>query len=39
MDMFLQQERQSAWLQGLDGAFRCFDGTPHELLPTTPEYW
>ena len=25
-------ERQSAWLQGLEGAFRHFDGVPHELL-------
>jgi len=25
-------ERQSAWLQGLEGAFRHFGGLPHELL-------
>lgn len=25
-------ERQSAWLQGLEGAFRHFGGVPHELL-------
>lgn len=25
-------ERQSAWLQGLEGAFRRFDGLPRELL-------
>lgn len=25
-------ERQSAWLQGLEGAFRYFGGVPHELL-------
>jgi hypothetical protein len=25
-------ERQSAWLQGLEGAFRHFGGMPHELL-------
>lgn len=25
-------ERQSAWLQGLEDAFRHFDGVPHELL-------
>jgi len=25
-------ERQSAWLQGLEGAFRHFRGVPHELL-------
>ncbi len=29
--MFLH-ERQSAWLQGLEGAFRHFGGTPRELL-------
>jgi len=29
--MFLH-ERQSAWLQGLEGAFRHFGGVPHELL-------
>jgi transposase len=29
--MFLH-ERQSAWLQGLEGAFRHFAGVPHELL-------
>jgi transposase len=29
--MFLH-ERQSAWLQGLEGAFRHFDGTPREVL-------
>jgi len=27
-----QHERQSAWLQGLEGAFRYFDGVPRELL-------
>jgi len=25
-------ERQSAWLQGVEGAFRHFGGVPHELL-------
>jgi transposase len=25
-------ERQSAWLQGLEGAFRHFGGVPHEVL-------
>jgi transposase len=25
-------ERQSAWLHGLEGAFRHFDGLPHEVL-------
>lgn len=29
--MFLH-ERQSAWLQGLEGAFRHFGGTPREVL-------
>ena len=29
--MFLH-ERQSAWLQGLEGAFRHFGGTPQEVL-------
>jgi transposase len=29
--MFLH-ERQSAWLQGLEGAFRHFGGVPHEVL-------
>ena len=29
--MFLH-ERQSAWLQGLEGAFKHFGGLPHELL-------
>jgi len=28
----LLHERQSAWLQGLEGAFRHFGGLPHELL-------
>lgn len=27
-----QHERQSAWLQGLEGAFRYFGGVPRELL-------
>lgn len=27
-----QHERQSAWLQGLEGAFRHFGGVPRELL-------
>jgi transposase len=25
-------ERQSAWLHGLEGAFRHFGGVPHEVL-------
>jgi transposase len=28
-------ERQSAWLQGLEGAFRHFDGTTQEVLVAT----
>ncbi len=31
VDVFLH-ERQSAWLQGLEGAFRHFEGTTRELL-------
>ncbi len=31
VELFLH-ERQSAWLQGLEGAFRHFGGTPRELL-------
>lgn len=31
VDLFLH-ERQSAWLQGLEGAFEHFDGTTRELL-------
>src|SRR5689334_20122985 len=31
MALFLH-ERQSAWLQGLEGAFEHFGGVPHELL-------
>jgi transposase len=27
-----RHERQSAWLDGLEGAFRHFGGTPHEVL-------
>lgn len=32
-------ERQSAWLQGLEGAFRHFGGLTRELLLTTPRPW
>lgn len=31
VELFLH-ERQSAWLQGLEGAFRCFGGVPQEVL-------
>lgn len=30
--MAFLNERQSAWLQGLEGAFRHFGGVPHEVL-------
>ena len=31
-----EHERQSAWLSGIEGAFRHFGGLPRELCSTTP---
>lgn len=32
-----RHERQSAWFDGLEGAFRHFDGVPHEVLLDNPK--
>lgn len=32
-----RQQRQSAWFDGLEGAFRHFNGVPQEVLPHNPK--